>query len=459
MQIRLRIHFFLLLISFSGQSQLRPVYFFQEDDSLRKKQYYEEALQKKKSLIAALPKENSKDYKEAYESMFEMVEDLLRSRRSVTAIDADNYIKAVAGKIIQSNPELSGLDLRIIFSRDFVPNAYSIGDGTIAFNAGLFVYLHTEAELAFVICHELAHYYLQHSRKRVDKMVRLINSDSLKKELKRLSKQQYRVGEELEKISKALVFDIKRHSREGEQEADRTGLQFLKKSGYSGMGFISTMKTLDRIDDTSLFMPLDLPKILSFPEYPFRERWIKKESGIFGAMHPEEASGLTKKEKDSLKTHPDCFKRIELLGDSAKAVSGSDFLVDAQMFRKLKEDFVPELLGEVFNAGNISFNLYLSLQFLQEKKHVPLAVYSVARNLNLIYQYQKEHRLGLVADTEGRYFDEGYNQLLRMLWRLRLNEIAELNHHFCSYYEAEMSGFEEFREEMEKAKANRTAHL
>ena len=317
MQIRLRIHFFLLLISFSGQSQLRPVHFFQQDDSLRKKQYYEEALQKKKSLIAALPKENSKDYKEAYESMFEMVEDLLRSRRSVTAIDADNYIKAVAGKIIQSNPELSGLDLRIIFSRDFVPNAYSIGDGTIAFNAGLFVYLHTEAELAFVICHELAHYYLQHSRKRVDKMVRLINSDSLKKELKRLSKQQYRVGEELEKISKALVFDIKRHSREGEQEADRTGLQFLKKSGYSGMGFISTMKTLDRIDDTSLFMPLDLPKILSFPDYPFRERWIKKESGIFGAMHPEEASGLTRKEKDSLKTHPDCFKRIELLGDSA----------------------------------------------------------------------------------------------------------------------------------------------
>lgn len=416
-------------------------------------------MQQKKSLLAALPKENSKDYKEVYESMFEMVEDLLNSHRSVTETAADNYIKSVANRIIQSNPELKSLDLRILFSRDFVPNAYSIGDGTIAFNAGLFVYLNTEAEMAFVICHEIAHFYLQHSQKRIDKMVRLVNSDSLKRELKRLSKKEYRVGEELEKISKALAFDIKRHSREGEQEADRIGLRFLRKSGYGGRAFLSTMQMLDRIDDSSLFSALELPKVLSFPGYPFRDRWIKKESAIFGAMNPEEASGLSRKEKDSLKTHPDCSKRIALLGDSAKAISGSDFLVDEQLFRKLKDDFVPELLGEVYQAGNISFNLYMSLQLLQDKKYVPLAVYSIARNLNQIYQYQKEHRLGLIADTEGRYFDEEYNTLLRMLWRLRLSEIAELNAHFCDYYQSMMAGYEGFEEEWRKAKEHQSAHL
>ena len=282
-----------------------------------KRKYYNEALQKKNTIISVLKKENIKEYKEAYNDMFEVVEDLLISPRSVTEHTADNYIKTVAAKIINANPGLKGLDMRIIFSRDIAPNAYSIGDGTIAFNAGLFVYLSNEAEMAFILCHELAHYYLEHSQKKIDKLVKLQKSDSLKKELKRLAKQEYGVGAQVEKMVKTLAFDIHRHSRDNEAEADRVGLQFLKNTGYNGNGFITTMKMLDKIDDTTMFSRLNLQKALTFPDYPFKEKWIKKESAIFGAMNPDESSGLTKKERDSLKTHPDCLKRITLLQDSA----------------------------------------------------------------------------------------------------------------------------------------------
>lgn len=440
------------------KGQLTPVYTFQKDDTLLKRKYYNEALQKKTAIISALKKENIKEYKEAYENMFDVVEDFLIGTRSVTEHTADNYIKSVATKIINANPELKWLDIRIVFSRDIAPNAYSIGDGTIAFNAGLFVYLNNEAEMAFVLCHELAHYYLEHSRKKIDKFVKMLTSDSLKKELKRLAKQEYRVGAQLEKLTKTLLFDIHRHSRDNEVEADRVGLRFLKNTGYNGNGFITTMKLLDRIDDTTLFSRLNLQKALTFPEYPFKERWIKKESAIFGTMNPDESSGLTQKERDSLKTHPDCIKRIALLQDSALKITGNNFQVDEKLFDRLKQEFIPEMAEEVYKSGNISFNLYLSLQMLQDGKNIPMAVYSIARDLNLIYKHQKEHELGLIIDSENRRYDEGYNLLLRMLYGLRLPEITELNTNFCLVYEDQMKNYAGFGEEMKKAKEYKLAN-
>jgi len=148
-----------LLSALFCAAQLKPVYQFQEDDTLLKRKYLNEALLKKKQMVSEITT-NSKDYKAAYENMFSTVEDLLISSRSVTEHQANDYIKAIVNRIIQANPELKSLESRVVFSRDFSPNAYSIGDGTIAFNAGLFVYLDNEAEMAFTLCHELAHYYL-----------------------------------------------------------------------------------------------------------------------------------------------------------------------------------------------------------------------------------------------------------------------------------------------------------
>lgn len=439
-------------------SQSTAVYTFQKDDTLLKRKYLNEALLKKDYFISSVKKEDIKEFKQAYQNMFSGVEELLISSRTVTEEKANSYIKSVAAKIINANPELKSLAVRIVFTRDFPPNAYSMGEGTIAFNAGLFVYLNNEAELAFVLSHELAHYYLEHSKKKIEKLIKVINSDSLKNEFKLLSKQEYRIGEQLEKLYKSLVFDIKRHSREGEAEADRVGLSFLKNSGYSGNGFITSMQLLDNIDDTTLFKPLNLQKLLSFPDYPFREKWIKKESSIFSEMNSEDDSPLTKKERDSLKTHPDCPKRIALLQDAALAIPGAKFLVDESYFRELQKDFIPELVEEVYNSGNISYNLYLSLQMLQESKNLPLAIYSIARDLNLIYKNQKEHKLGIITDSENKSYNEQYNLLIRMIYKLKLDEIAELNERFCSFYQEQMKDYDLFAVEFQKAKKNKQAH-
>ncbi len=434
-------------------AQLQPVFKFQQDDTLLKKKYFEKALQTNKAAISSLARENKEDYSKIYKSRFTEIEKLLTGPRSVTAADAHQYLQSLLQKITSVNPELAKLDLRLVFARDWWPNAYSMGEGTIAINAGLMVYLADEAELIFVLCHELSHYYLDHSGKSIRKYVETVNSDDFQKELKRLSKQQYGVNTELERLTKSLVFDGRKHSRSNEAESDRQAFQFMKKTGYDCNSILSALQLLDRVDDSSLFKPLDVEMAFNFKEYPFRKRWVNKESSIFSQVDEAESLGLSTKEKDSLKTHPDCSRRIALLQDSVKSSpnTGKKFLVNEAVFKQLKKDFVAEITEYCYTEQNLSRNLYYNMVSLQAGENVPMAVFSIARCLNDLYDKQKDHKLGLSIDTENKNYPADYNQLLRMLSKLRLEEIAAINYQFCMEKQDQMKNYKGFAEQLKRA--------
>jgi Peptidase family M48 len=361
-------------------------------------------------------------------------------------------LQSVVQKIIAANDELKKTDARVIFSRDWWPNAFSMGDGTIAINAGLMVFLDNEAELVFVLSHELAHYYLDHTGSAIKKYIETISSESFQKELKRLSKTEYGTNRQLEELSKTFAFSSRKHTRENETAADRLAFSFMKKTGYDCGAIKTSLELLDKIDDSLLYKPLALQQALNFNEYPFKKKWIQKESSIFSQLD-ENDSPLTPQEKDSLKTHPDCTKRISLLHDSIQTgLTGKKFLVNEATFKQLKKDFFIEMTEQCYREKNLTRNLYYSLLLLQAKENIPVAVYSIARGLNQVYEYQKNHQLGSKIDKESKTYPEEYNQLLRMMEQLRLDEIANLNYHFCKQYEPEMKGYAGFDEEMNKVK-------
>lgn len=436
-------------LSVAAQSQL--VYSFQKDDSLIRKEYYAQTLRKKKELLESLPREHEKEYKKIYTAHFEELEGLWNSRRTVTSLPEESYLQTLVKKIVQANPELENTDARVVFSRDWWPNAYCMADGSIVINAGLMVYLNNEAELAFIISHELAHYYLQHSKKAISNYVETVNNDEFQRELKRLSKQEYRVNEQLEKLTKSIVFDSRRHSRDKETEADKQAYRFIQKAGFDKSAAITVLQLLDKIDDNTFVKQLNLQEIFSFPQYPFKNKWIRKESSIFSEVGEEDKEGLSKKEKDSLKTHPDCTNRIQLLQRIADNSSGSLFSVNEKQFNQLKKDFIIEITEHCYQSDNLSRNLYYSLAQLKEGNNQPLAIYSVARCLNRIYEQQKNHDLGQMIDVESNTQPVAYNLLLRMLNRIKLDEIASLNYYFCNQHKELMNGYEGFEVEMNKA--------
>ena len=446
--------FFLLLsvITLSCLAQLQPVYSFQKDDTILKKNYYERSIGKKDILLSLIDKQNAKDYKNIYEDQFKQISLLWQSDRPVTEPAAHGYLQSVVQKIISVNGELKKTDARIVFSRDWWPNAYSMGEGTIAINAGLMIFLDNEAELVFVLCHEMAHYYLEHTARAIKKYVETVNSEAFQKELKRLAKTEYGANRQLEELSRSFAFNSRRHSRENEAAADRLAFSFMKKTGYDCGAVKTCLELLDKIDDSLLHKPLALEQVFNFNEYPFKNKWIKKESSIFSQLD-ENDSPLARKEKDSLKTHPDCTNRISLLNDSIQAVSatGKKFLVDEKMFNQLKKDFFNEMTEQCYREKNLSRNLYYSLLLLQSKENIPLAVYAVSRCLNLVYDNQKKHQLGSKIDIENKSYPKDYNLLLHMLGQLRLDEIASLNYHFCNQYSPLMKNYSGFEAEKNKA--------
>lgn len=301
-----------------------------------------------------------------------------------------------------------------------------------------------------MLCHELAHYYLEHTPKSIKKYVETINSDEYQKELKRLSKTVYGVNQQLEKFARSLAFDSRRHNRDNEAAADRQAFLFMKKTGYDCGAIKTSLELLDKVDDSSLFKPLELQQLLNLPDYPFKKKWIQDESSIFSQV--EDNSSLSKKEKDSLKTHPDCNKRISLLIESIGMTEpGKKFIAGENTFNQLKKDFFLEIMEECYREKKLSRNLYYSLLLLQSQENTPVAVYSVARCLNRIFEMQKDHKLGLTVDTEHKAHPADYNLLLRMLSRMRLEELARLNYSFCNKHLAAMKDYPGFEEEMNKS--------
>ncbi|MBL7737808.1 MAG: M48 family metalloprotease [Chitinophagaceae bacterium] len=443
----------LILFAFhlSCIAQLQSAYTFQKDDTILRRKYADQSVKKKEILLASVEKQYAKDYKDIYGQQFESIGELWNSTRPVTSPEAHDYLQSIIQKIITVNPELKGTDARVVFSRDWWPNAVSMGDGTIAINAGLLVHLDNEAELVFVVCHEMAHYYLEHTQKAIKKYVEAINSAEYQAELKRLSKQKYGANKDVEKLAMSTIFHSRRHSRENEADADKQAYLFMKRTGYDCGAIIATLELLDKVDDSLFHKPINVEQAFHFTGYPFRKKWIQKESFIFSQV--DDNSSLTKKEKDSLKTHPDCSRRISLLTDSVNSLAGTGkkFIVNEDLFKKLKQDFLVELAEECYRGNEWSRNLYYHLIFLQEGKNRRLAIYSIARCLNGLYEKQKEHKFGTAVDTENKGYPADYNLLLRMLGRLRLDEIASLSYYFCRQYETEMQGDEHFRKEMTKA--------
>jgi Zn-dependent protease with chaperone function len=426
-----------------------------KDDSLAKQGYLNETTRKKDQLIAALPSDNARDYKKVYNEHFNGIGSFWKSRRPITAPLANDYLQQVVQQITKSNPQLATTDARVVFTRDWWPNAVSMGDGTIGINAGLLIYLQDEAQLAFIISHELAHYYLQHTPSAIKKYVERVTSREYQAELKRLSKTQYGANRQLEELSKTILFSSRKHSRDNEAAADATAFHFMKNSGYNLEAVRTALGLLDAVDDTSLYKPIDPAVSFTFPGYAFQKKWIEQESSIFSQMN-ESDSPLSKKEKDSLKTHPDCLKRIELLSDSLKQASaGKNFVVNETLFRDLKRSFLVEIEEECYRQDLLDKNLYYSLQLMQHEDSRQIGAYAVARNLNRMHELQKNHRLGLNKDAESKSNRDDYNLLLRFLDRIRLDQLASITYNFCKQQETALKNFPGFDKELKTAIANK----
>ncbi|HEY9260988.1 M48 family metalloprotease, partial [Chitinophaga sp.] len=152
-----------------------------------------------KASLAQLPSQNKKDYVSLYDSRWEHIKSKFEKKEIYTASFAQQYLDNLVQEIVKVNPPLQKQSLHCYFSRSGIPNASYIGEGIILFNMGLFTSLENESQVIFVLCHELAHYYLQHSENGIARYVTTMNGKDIQAELRKIKATEYKKREQLEK--------------------------------------------------------------------------------------------------------------------------------------------------------------------------------------------------------------------------------------------------------------------
>jgi hypothetical protein len=396
-----------------------------------------------KQTIAALPGEHKKELLQLYKARWDNARQKFEKKEIYTSPAASAYLNQIVKEIISNNPSLAQLPLNCYFSRSGNPNASYIGEGMILINMGLFTRLQNESQVAFVICHEIAHQYLKHSENTIASYVARINSKEIQDELKNIRSSKYRRSQPLEELTNAVTLDTRRHVRQNESDADSLAVEFLKHTRFDCSEVIATLNILDEIDADTISTNECLKRLFNSQQYPFQQKWIAKEEGLLGGH----AKLQSDKFEDSLKTHPDCKFRISKLEPAiSKLNKGRKNVVDAIAFEHFGQLFGYEVVEYAYSSDNYGKSFYYTLELLEHMPNDPYLIANIGRLFNGMYLAQKEHHLNDYVDLPAPVYSLHYNDLLQFIQNLYPENIASINYHFLDRYQNKLKDYPPFME-------------
>lgn len=242
--------------------------------------------------------------------------DLQRSGLILYGTPLNEYVKKVAENLLSSNPEiLPKLNFYIV--RSTALNAFATEQGNIYINVGLLSKLKNEAQLAFILSHEIIHYQNHHI---INGYVR---TEKIKKGLIKISDKEY----------KEQLITKHNYSQKLEFEADTSGYHLFSKSPYNPMAAVETFDLLRSADSIQTDFSFDYNYLCS----------KNLPAGIFDNIKNKVLPNwMLKDEKviTPLSTHPSVNERQALIGKLADSgtnlISKKEFIAGEKEFNKIK---------------------------------------------------------------------------------------------------------------------------
>lgn len=235
---------------------------------------------------AAMGKVNLGDERreqEFLENIHGQIDNMLLSGSVIYGDEISTYVQAVASNLLKNEPDLLA-KLRFYTIKSNETNALSTDQGIVFVTTGLITQLTSEAQLAFVLSHEIAHYTERH----------VLESFELQKD--NINKRN-----RIEKLSS--------HSRENELEADRLALKRYNEAGYSVEEILTTFDVL-----MYSYLPFD---DIAFPHSYFNSENLYIPEGYFADKTYEIKA--EEDYNDETSSHPNIKKRKESITDAIGA--------------------------------------------------------------------------------------------------------------------------------------------
>lgn len=213
------------------------------------------------------------------------VDELLQSGLVIYGDEVSEYVAKVARKLLENDPKLSS-ELRFYTLKSNVSNALSTDQGIVFVTTGLISQLTSEAQLAYILAHEISHYTEKHVVETFEYRTR---NEGLRDQILQLST----------------------YSREKEFEADMLGVELYAKAGYSKKFVTTTFDVLMYsylpIDEIELPVTYFNSELCYVPvsKFPTKKYPIKAEEDY----------------DDSRSSHPNIQKRKEKALETAEKQS------------------------------------------------------------------------------------------------------------------------------------------
>jgi|GEM_PF-7065042 len=361
--------------------------------------------------ISDLPKEFKKDFEKSYANRKDYLASKLGSGQFLFDTPMNEMLERVFKKIAKANPDIDHDQIRVMLNRSSSVNAASYGDGTIDFNLGLFTQLQNEAQLAFVMCHEIAHYQRNHGNRAIARKIKKVNSKNFKAKVKDIKKSDFNKYSKSEALLDDLAFSVAKHSKSKEIEADKIGYKYFNNTDYDSLQAMTLLRVLDGSDNGDEKL-VNIQQFFEFDGYAFNPSWFNEDRMA------------------NLKTHPDCEERIMKLADEGyDSLLYVNNLITPEM-EKIQVSANMEIIEFLYQRGNIGKAIFNSIAMIEEGNEDQFLYTMISKSLFEIYNAQQNRAVGKVIGTPSPSNSDDYNQLLTMLNNLTSKDVAGLHDAF-----------------------------
>lgn len=156
------------------------------------------------------------------------------SKQFLDDSEVNDYLNQLGYRLVENSPE-PGLEFEFFAVNDYGINAFAMPGGFVGVNAGLLLTTQSESELASVLSHEISHVTQHHLARMIasqqgDSLISMatIALAILAARTNPQASEAAIVSAQARSMQKQLNF-----TRSYEEEADRIGLQLLRKSGFN----------------------------------------------------------------------------------------------------------------------------------------------------------------------------------------------------------------------------------
>lgn len=344
----------------------------------------------------------------------------------------NGYLKGILAEIYRGNPEIDKKDYYFFVDKSPVPNAACYGNGIFTFNLGMFNILASDDEVAFAICHEIAHHQLKHTDKNLLEHVTKLKSKETKAEFKKAAKREYGATRAVIDLLKKIKYNFLERSRTAEMEADSLGFIYLSKTSFNKAAAYSTLKKLGNTDTLLFKSDTRLRQHFHFDDYPFKDEWLTRDVTLFDLKEAKDDFGF---DKDSVKTHPDIPLRLKQI---QRFYPGTDVGESSPKFLEARKVAIDATVISSLDDSRIDMAMYQILS-LYERKEVDEKDYAktIAYLLKRAYDLKLNHSFGKYVGGVGTFSEEKYLDEVRLfLNNIELKQTRKIGHRFCQKYKS-----------------------